>query len=336
MTYEQIIKDIKSGKFAPVYLLMGDEPFFIDKISEALLDAVVPADLKDFNQTVFYGLESNIYDIINAARRFPMMSDLQLVAVKEAQKLAKIEELGHYLSTPLKSTVLLVAHKYGTVDKRKKLHDKVTAAGGIVFESKKIPDYKLPAFISSFVQTKSLTIDDKASQMLADYLGNDLSKLSNELDKLTVSLTNSTSKRITPELIEANIGISKDFNVFELQKALISKNIFKAMQIADYFDQNPKENPLVVTLGMLFNFFSNLMICYWAKDKSENGLAAEMGLRSSFMAKDYVVAIKHYSVWKCMEIISLLRTYDAKHKGIDAPAISPGVLLKELLYKIMH
>lgn len=336
MSYEQIITDIKNRKFAPVYLLMGDESYFIDKITEELLQTVVATDLRDFNQTVFYGLESNVYDVINAARRFPMMSDQQIVVVKEAQKLSKIEELAHYVSTPLKSTVLVIAHKYGTVDKRKKFHDKVAAIGGVVFESKKIQDYKLPAFISSFVQTKALTIDGKAAQMLADYLGNDLSKLSNELDKLTVSLAHNTNKRITPELIETNIGISKDFNVFELQKAVISKDVYKAMQIADYFDQNPKENPLVVTLGALFTFFSNLMICYWAKDKSENGLAAELGFRASFMAKDYVQGVRNYNPWKSMEIISLIRTYDAKHKGIDSPSISPGILLKELLYKIMH
>lgn len=334
MTYEQIVKDIKAKKFAPIYLLMGDEPYYIDEITNLLVEAVVPEDMRDFNQTILYGLETNVNDVVIASRRFPMMSDYQLIVIKEGQRLAKIDDLEVYTKNPLTSTILVINYKGGTVDKRKKFAATVEK-NGAVFESKKIPDYKMPGFISSFVQGKGLTIDDKSAQMLADYLGNDLSKLSNELDKLIIALPQGNT-RITPDIIEQNIGISKDYNIFELQKAIITRDVFKANQIADYFEKNPKNNPLIMTLSVLFNFFSNLMICYWAPNKTDNGLAQELGFRSPFMAKDYVIALKSYNAFKCMEIISLLRTYDAKGKGVDNSSTADGQLLKELLYKIMH
>lgn len=334
MTYEQIVKDIKARKFSPIYLLMGDEPYYIDEITNMLAEAVVPEDMRDFNQTILYGLETNVNDVVISSRRFPMMTDHQLIVIKEAQRLAKIDDLEVYTKSPLASTVLVIAYKGGTVDKRKKFAATVEK-NGVIFESKKIPDYKMPAFISSFVQGKGMTIDDKSAQMLSDYLGNDLSKLSNELDKLIIALPEGQT-RITPEVIEQNIGISKDYNIFELQKAIITKDIFKANQIADYFEKNPKNNPMIMTLSVLFNFFSNLMICYWAPNKTDNGLAQELGLRSPFMARDYVTALKSYNAFKCMNIISLLRTYDAKGKGVDNVSTPDGQLLKELLYKIMH
>lgn len=334
MSYEEIIKNIRLRKFSPIYLLMGDEPYYIDQITELLTDIVVPEEVKDFNQTILYGLETNVNDVITASRRFPMMADHQLIVIKEAQRLAKIEDLETYTKNPLSSTILVLAYKDGTIDKRKKIVSSIEKNGAI-FESKKIPDYKMPGFISSFVQTKGLTIDDKSAQMLADFLGNDLNKLSNELDKLIITLPKD-QQRITPQVIEENIGISKDFNNFELLKAIIQKDIFKANQIADYFEKNPRNNPMIVTLGILFNFFSNLMICYWAKDKSENGIAKELNLKASFMARDYVTALKYYNAFKCMEVISLLRTYDAKGKGVDNPSTPDGQLLKELLYKVMH
>ena len=334
MSYEEIIKNIRLRKFSPIYLLMGDESYYIDQITDLLAQTVVPEEVKDFNQTTLYGLETNVNDVITASRRFPMMSDHQLIVIKEAQRLSKIEDLEIYTKNPLASTVLVIAYKDGTIDKRKKLVSSVEK-NGVVFESKKIPDYKMPTFISSFVQTKGLGIDEKSAQMLADYLGNDLSKLSNELDKLMIALPQG-QQRITPQTIEENIGISKDFNNFELLKAVIQRDTFRANQIADYFEKNPKNNPMIVTLGVLFNFFSNLMICYWAKDKSENGIAKELNFKASFMAKDYVIALKHYNAFKSMEIISLLRVYDAKGKGVDNVSTPDGQLLKELLYKMMH
>lgn len=334
MSFEQIKKDILSRKFHPVYLMMGDEPYYIDELTNLLAMTVLPETERDFNQTILYGPETDVASVITLARSFPMMSDYQLIIVKEAQGLKKIEELELYVKNPLASTILVLNYKNGTLDRRKKLYAEVEKHGA-VFESKKIPEYKMSAFISSFVTTKGLGIDQKSAQMLTDFLGNDLSKVVNEIEKLLLSLP-SSEKRITAELIEQNIGISKDFNNYELLKAIINKNTFKANQIADYFEKNPKNNPLIVTLSVMFNFFSNLMVCYWAKDKSENGLASELGLRNSYQAKDYVVAIKSYNAFKVMEIISLLRNYDAKCKGVDNPYTSDGELLRELLYKVMH
>lgn len=313
---------------------MGDEPYYIDEITNELLKSVIPEDEKDFNQTVLYGADTDVGSLITLARSFPMMSDKQLIVVKEAQALKKIDELELYVKNPLASTILVLNYKGGSLDKRKKLYASIDKNGEI-FESKKIPDYKMPAFMSSFVTMKGLGIDQKSAQMLTDFLGNDLSKVVNEVDKLILSLS-PTEKRITAELIEKNIGISKDFNNYELLKAVVTKDIFKANQIADYFERNPKNNPLIVTLVVLFNFFSNLMICYWAKDKTENGLMNELGLRNAYAAKDYIVALKNYNAFKSMGIIELLRTYDAKCKGVDNPSTPDGELLKELLYKMMH
>lgn len=334
MSFEQIKKDISARKFHPVYLLMGDEPYYIDDITNHLLETVIPETERDFNQTILYGVDTDVASVVTLSRSFPMMSDHQLIVVKEAQGLKKIEDLEVYVKNPLPSTILVLNYKGGTLDKRKKLYAEVEKRG-VVFESKKIPDYKMSAFITSFVTSKGLGIDTKSAQMLADYLGNDLSKVVNEVDKLLLSMGQS-DKRITADLIERNIGISKDFNNYELLKAVVEKDILKANRIADYFEKNPKNNPLIVTLVVLFNFFSNLMVCYWAKDKSENGIAAELSFRNSYQAKDYVLALKSYNAFKSMEVMSLLRTYDAKCKGVGNPSAPDGELLKELLFKIMH
>lgn len=334
MTFEQIKQDIAARNFQPVYLFMGEEPYYIDELTDSLIEHVIPESEKDFNQHILYGMETNTAAIITSARSFPMMSEYQLIVIKEAQGLKKIEELEVYVKKPLKSTILVINYKNGKLDKRKKLYAEIDKHG-IVFESKRIPEYKIPAFVNSHFMRKGYGIDQKSAQMLTDFLGNDLSKLVNEMEKLILSIP-ANEKRITPELIERNIGISKDFNNFELLKAIIEKNTFKANQIADYFDKNPKNNPLIVTLVVLFNFFSNLMICYWEKDKSENGVARALGLRNPYQAKDYVTALRNYNAFKSMEIISLLRIYDAKCKGVDNVSASDGELLKELLYKIMH
>ena len=334
MTFEQLTSEIRVRKFRPIYLLMGDEPFFIDQLTDLLIGSVLPVEERDFNQTIVYGSETDVNSVIALSRSFPMMSDHQVVIVKEAQGLSKIDDLAIYAQNPLKSTILVINYKGGTLDKRKKLWGEIEKHGAVM-ESAKIPDYKMPPFISSFLQSKGLVIDTKSAQMLTDYLGNDLSKLSNEIDKLLIALP-PNHKQITADIIEQNIGISKDFNNYELLKAIVEKNIFKINQIAEYFDKNPKNNPMVVTLSVLFNFFSNLMICYWAKDKTDKGLAAELGFRSPYQGRDYALAIKNYNAFKCMEIISLLRTFDGKCKGVDNISASDGELLKELLYRITH
>lgn len=334
VTFEQIVTEIKARKYSPVYLFMGDEPYYIDELTNMLTETVLPEEERDFNQSILYGMETNVTAVITMARSYPMMSDHQLIVIKEAQNLSKIEELEVYVKNPLKSTILVLNYKGGSLDKRKKLYAEIDKNGAI-FESKKIPEYKIPAFITSYILSKGLSIDQKSAQMLSDYLGNDLSKLTNEIAKLLIAIPPG-QMRITADLIEENIGISKDFNNFELLNAIINKNIFKVNQIADYFEKNPKNNPMIMTMSVLFNFFSNLMICYWAKNKTEQGLATELGLRNPYQAKDYVIALKNYNAFKCMEIIGLLRIYDAKSKGVDNNSAPDGELLKELLYKITH
>lgn len=334
VTFEQIVTEIKARKYRPVYLFMGDEPYYIDELTNMLTETVLPEEERDFNQSILYGMETNVTAVITMARSYPMMSDHQLIVIKEAQNLSKIEELEVYVKNPLKSTIVVLNYKGGSLDKRKKLYAEIDKNGAI-FESKKIPEYKIPAFITSYILSKGLSIDQKSAQMLSDYLGNDLSKLTNEIAKLLIAIPPG-QMRITADLIEENIGISKDFNNFELLNAIINKNIFKVNQIADYFEKNPKNNPMIMTMSVLFNFFSNLMICYWAKNKTEQGLATELGLRNPYQAKDYVIALKNYNAFKCMEIIGLLRIYDAKSKGVDNNSAPDGELLKELLYKITH
>ncbi len=334
LTFDQLKKSIEAHDFQPVYLLMGEESYFIDELTDLLIAQVIPEESRDFNQTIVYGPDTDVHSLIAALRRFPMMSDRQLVVVKEAQGLKNMEVLESYFHNVMPSTILVLNYKYGLLDKRKKLYSEINKRG-IVFESNKIYDNKVPAFITSYLSTKGLGIDAKSAQMLTDFLGNDLKKVVNEIEKLRLSLS-PNEKRITPEIIEQNIGLSKDFNNFELLKAVVEKDFSKASQIAFYFEKNPKNNPYLVTLSVLFNYFSNLLVCYWASDKSEDGLARELGLRSSFQARDYVVGVRNYKVMKTMENISLLRTYDAKGKGVDNPSSSTGELLKELLFKIMH
>ena len=334
-TFEEICRDIVAKKFQPVYILMGEEPFFMDRITDLLIENVLGESERDFNQMVMYGADTDAAMIINAARRFPMMSEYQLVVVREAQLVRDIELLTNYVKNPLNSTVLVVNYKYKNLDRRKSLAA-ATEKTGVLFESKKIPDYKMPAFIVSFMQQHSIWIDPKAAQMLSDFLGNDLSRLSKELDKLALILPEKASKRVTPELIEQNIGISKEYNNFELIKAIAVKDILKANRIVQYFEKNPKSNPIQMTLPVIFNYFSNLLICYYTKDRSEAGLMTALGLRGTFQVKDYMTGLRNYPAMKVFNLISDIRTTDARSKGVDNSSVSDADLLKELLYKILH
>ncbi len=336
LTYEEIKGGILNNKFMPVYLFQGEESYFIDQLTELLIERVLDDSERDFNQTLVYGSDVDVATVINAAKRFPMMSERQLVVVKEAQNLKHIEELIHYVKQPQPSTVLVLNYKYGKLDGRKKLAGEI-AKIGILFESKKIYENKIPAFIISYLQSRQVTIDPKSAQILTEYLGNNLSKLTNELEKLIISLPEN-QRRITPELIEANIGISKDFNNFELQSAIAGRDILKVNRILKYFRENPKSNPMVVTLVTLYNFFSNLMICHFSKDKSERALMALLELRFSFQLTDYMNALRVYNSFKTLDIIALLREYDAKVKGFgnNTSITNEGELMKELAYKIMH
>ena len=333
-TYEEIARDLKNRIYKPVYYLMGEESYYIDRISEYIAQTVLNENEKEFNQTILYGADTDIATIINAAKRYPMMSKYQVVIVKEAQGVKNIDELSYYLQKPLESTILVLCHKHGVLDRRKKLAAEIEKVG-VLFESKKIKDIQLAGFITSYLKRKSIEIEPKASEMMAEFVGTDLSRMAGELEKLIITLPKG-QKRITPEQIEQNIGISKDYNNYELRNALIIKDVFKANQIIKYFEENPKTNPLQMTLSVLFNFFSNLMLAYYAPEKSEQGIAAQLGLKSPWQSKDYLAAMRKYSGVKVMQIIGEIRYCDAKSKGVGNSSLGDGELLRELVYKILH
>lgn len=335
-TYEEICRDIKAKKFSPIYVLMGEEPYFIDRISELLLQRVLHESERDFNQIILYGADTKAVDIINAARRFPMMSEYQLVVVREAQLVANIDLLTNYAKNPLASTILVIEYKYKKLDGRKALSTAV-AKTGVLFDSKKIPDYKIEDYIASVLRERAFEADRKAAAMLSEYLGNDLALLHQTLDKLRILLTDSPEKKITPELIEKNVGISKEYNNFELQRAIADKDVLKANRIARYFEQNPNSHPIQATLPVLFNYFSNLLIGYYSKDRSERGLMNALNLRFPIQVKDYLSGLRNYSAMKVFQAIHEIRMADARSKGIDVTSsMTQGEIMKELLYKIMH
>lgn len=333
-TYEEIVRNLKNRTYAPVYFLMGEEDYYIDRISDYILDTVLTEAEKEFNQTVLFGMDTDINTVINAARRYPMMSEHQVVVVKEAQNLKNLENLTYYLQKPMPSTILVLCYKHGVLDRRKKIAAEIEK-NGVLFESKKLKDSQLPGFISTYLKRKKVEIEPKASEMMAEFVGTDLSRMTGELDKLIITLPEG-QKRITPEQIEKNIGISKDFNNFELRNALIEKDVLKANMIVKYFDENPKNNPLQMTLAVLFNFFSNLMLAYYAPQKTDQGIAAQLGLRSAWQAKDYMNAMQRYTGVKVMQIINAIRNCDAKSKGVGNTSATNGELLRELVYFILH
>jgi DNA polymerase-3 subunit delta len=333
ITSEEIISDLKKRIFKPVYFLAGEEPYYIDLIVDYIEEKVLPESEKSFNQVIVYGDDTNIPSIIDTARRFPMMASHQVVIVKEAQSLKKIEDLAVYLEKPLLSTILVFSYKYKTLDKRTKLF-KLLESHGVYFESSKLRDYLIPAWIERYLMTKGIKTDPSASVMLTEYLGTDLHKIVNELGKLIINLP-SGKQVITTSLIESNIGISKDYNNFELQKAVGEKDILKANMIIRYFANNPKDNPVTLSLSSLFSFFSKLLIYHHIADKSKNNVASVLKVNPYFV-KDYESSAIKYNASKTIHIISLLRTYDLRSKGFEDPGTEPGDLLKELVYKIMH
>ena len=334
LSCDDILKELRAKQYRPIYYLMGEESYYIDLIADYITDNVLSETEKEFNLTVVYGADVDIATVINAAKRYPMMSEYQVVIVKEAQAIRNMEELSFYLQKPLSSTILVICHKHGTLDKRKKLAAEVEKVG-ILFESKKIKDSQLPAFINSYMKRKGIDMEPKASAMLADFVGTDLSRLTGELEKLIITLP-AGQKRVTPEQIEKNIGISKDYNNFELRSALVEKDILKANKIIKYFEENPKTNPIQMTLSLLFNFYSNLMLSYYSPEKTEQGIASWLGLKSPWAARDYLTAMRRYNGVKTMQIIGEIRYADAKSKGISNASMSDGDILRELVFKILH
>lgn len=326
-----IIADIRAGNIKPIYFLMGEEPYYIDRLTEFLEDSILTEDEKGFNQMVLYGRDISVDDIVANAKRYPMMADRQVVIVKEAQELSRtIEQLDAYAKNPQPTTVLVIAYKYKTIDKRKSLYKSVDKIG-LVFESKKMYEDKIAIWIVRILKTKGYGIEPKAAQILVEFLGNDLSRIHNELTKLQIILPSGTT--ITPQHIEENIGFSKDFNVFEFRKSIGERNVVKAYTIAQHFANNPKDNPMVLTTGMVFSFFSQLLQYHGLKDKSAGNAAKVLKINPYFI-KDYDVALKNYPMKKVSNIVATLRSIDAKSKGVGANQINDGDLLKEMLVNI--
>lgn len=340
MTAADLLKDLKNRKYKPIYLLHGEEPYYIDLVSNFVEHKLLPDAEKGFNQTVFYGKDTDIMSVLNASKRYPMMADYQVVLIKEAQDMKwgnedpdkkGINPVLSYLENPLQSTILVFCYKYGKFDKRKKTY-KAIEKNGLIFESSPLYDNKIPAWIEDFLGEKNYRISQQATFILSEYLGNDLSKIANELEKLMLNIP--PGQEITLKQIQDNIGISKEYNVFELQTALSKKDTLKANQIINYFEANPKANPIVLVLGNLNNFFTKVLLYHYVKDKSPQNLARELGV-SPYFIKDYEQAARSYNYGKTMQIISFLREYDVKSKGVES-ITDHGGLMKELLFKILH
>ncbi|MFJ1492045.1 DNA polymerase III subunit delta [Capnocytophaga canis] len=330
---KSIIANIKKGQIAPIYFLMGDEPYFIDEIANYIENNVLSEDEKGFNQMILYGQDVSVSDIVNNAKRFPMMASHQVIIVKEAQNLGNsIEDLVPYVENCTPTTVLVMCYKYKTLDKRKKLV-KSLAKNGVLLESKKLYEKDVIHWISEVLKEKKYTIQPKATQMLVEFLGTDLSRIANELDKLTIIVPQNSE--ITPEIIEKNIGISKDFNNFELRRALGERDELKTMRIINYFADNPKDNPIVVTLGTLYTFFQELLAYHGLTDQSDQNVAKVLG-KNPYFVKEYHIAARNYPMKTVSGIIEKLREIDMKSKGVGSVNMSQSDLLKELVIKILR
>ena len=335
---DSVIKDLRDKKYAPVYFLQGEEPYYIDLISDFIEKNCLGESEKGFNQTVLYGKDVNMNTILLNAKRFPMMSERQVVIVKEAQEISDLgkeagdKQLEAYLQNPLPSTVLVFAYKYKSLDGRKGLA-KTVDKFAVLVNSKKLYDNQLPEWVAGYLSHKNYKLSQKGAVMVADYIGNNLSRIANEMDKLLINVKN--GEEVTEELIEKHVGISKEYNVFELQKALINKDIVKANRIVNYFEANPKNNPLIPIVTVLFNFFSKLLVLHGTENKSEGNIAKELQVNPYFV-KDYITAARVYSVGHVAKIIHYVRQADNASKGIDSVSSSEGQILKELVFKILH
>lgn len=339
VSYEAIIREVKAEQFRPVYYLMGEESYYIDRVADFIVEKSLKEEEKAFNLVTVFGVDTTIEAIMDTARSYPMGAPRLVVCVREAQNLQNIDALEQYLKNPQPSTVLIFCHKNGSLDRRKKLPSLIEKAGGIVFESAKLRDYQLPKFIQDFMSRRKVAISNDAVQMMADHVGTDLNRMAGELDKLCIAVTDSqagTTKPVTKEVVASHIGVSKDFNIFELQEALMQKNVAKVMQIANYFDKNPKANPSQMTLAVLFRFFSNLMMAYYSPDKTERGLSTWLGMSEWQVKKNVLPAMRQYSAMKVMHILTAIRRTDARTKGVGNPSIADGDLMRELLFFILH
>lgn len=336
VTYDSVMSELKARHFKPIYYLMGDESYYIDKISDWIAENVLQPEERDFNQTVLFGSDVNASQIVDAAKRYPMMSEYQVLIVKEAQNVKNVEPLEKYLKAPMPSTILVMCHKNGTIDGRKREYVKAIQQAGVLFESKKLRERDLPAFIEQYLKAREASIDPKSTQMIADAIGADLSRLTGELDKVLLGLPEQ-DRRVTPQVVEDQIGVSKDYNAFEFRDAIVNRNILKANQIIKYFDENPKAGGLYALLPMMFSYFQNLMLAYYCPQKgSQEALAQWLDMKSPWGARDYMTGMRNYSGMKVMQIISKIREIDAKSKGLDNPNTPPGELMRELIFFTLH
>ncbi|MBP9152998.1 MAG: DNA polymerase III subunit delta [Flavobacteriales bacterium] len=345
MPIRNILADLRAGKYKPVYFLQGEEPFYIDRISDYIAEHALAEDEKSFNQSVLYGLDSDIGTIVSEAKRFPMMAQRQVVIVKEAQLIRNLipsgedatSELVSYLENPLPSTVLVLCHKYKKIDSRKKLGKRLKTAvekHGVFYTSEKVKDYTLPTWISDHVQTLGYHIDPRTATIMAEYLGNDLAKIDNEIGKLFIDLKKGGS--ITLDLIEKNIGISKDFNVFELQNAILNRDVQKANRIIIHFSKNQKEHPIMMLTATLHGFFFKIMMLQYLQENKRAHEAAKVMKINPYFIKDYQLGARNFTQKKLRNIIGYLRDVDIKSKGINNTSTDAGDLMKELVFKIMH
>lgn len=343
-TYFSLCNEVKAGKFQPIYVLHGEEPYYIDKLSELIVNTALTEDERDFNLQIFYGNDAQATDVINSCKQFPMFAEHRVVVLREAQLIPK-QGAGHkddlnlfqfYADHPLESTILVICHKGGKISAKKFTDSLKQNKSGVVMESAKVKNDSrdLMGVIHNYCTSLNMTIDNKSMAMLSEFIGNDLSRLFGELDKLRILLGDS-GKGITPELIEKNIGISKDFNTFELQDALRTRNAVKAYRIIDYFEKNPKNNPLPPIISILFTFFANVLVVRATKDKSTPALLEATGTKSTWQLSKFQEAANNYSTQACVNIIGYLRECDVKSKGMGS--LQDGYdLLRELVYKILH
>ncbi|MFM1875547.1 MAG: polymerase subunit delta [Bacteroidota bacterium] len=345
MPIRNILADMRTGNFKPIYFLQGEEPFYIDRISDYIAEHALTEDERSFNQTVLYGLDTDVSTIVSEAKRFPMMAPRQVVIIKEAQMVKNLipagedakSELLNYLENPLPTTVLVICHKYKKIDSRKKIGKGIKAAAennGVFYTSEKVKDYLLSGWISDHVQSLGYHIDPRTSTILAEYLGNDLAKIDNELGKLFIDLKPGES--ITPELIERSIGISKDFNVFELQNAILNRDVNKANRIVLHFGKNQKEHPIQMLVATLYSFFFKILLLHHLQQRGKAKDAARIMRINPYFLKDYQLGARTFSDKKLRNIIAYLREADLKSKGIDNVSTDAGDILKEFIFKVMH
>lgn len=335
LTFDNIMRDLKAGNFAPIYILMGDESYYIDKISGYIQAHALSPDQQAFDQTVLFGADVTAAQIADLAMQFPMMSPRKVIIVKEAQGLRSFDKLEQYAQKPQPKTILVVCYKNGSINRRLKF---VTAVerSGVVFESKKLKEWQLAGHIKTYLAARKVSIDDKSASMIAENIGADLNRLYSELDKLVISLPEN-ERRVTPEVVEQHIGVSKDFNAFELREAIINRDVLKANLIIKYFDSNPKAGSLFSFLPLLFNYFQNLMIAFYAPNRNDqNALAGFLEMKNVWGVKDYLIGLRNYKARKTLQILQKIREVDAKSKGLDNPSTSAGDLMKELIFFILH